>query len=62
MAKKQACKRCKLFSDGGTCPACTSTSFTTSWQGRLFIHDPAQSMIAAKVNITQKGEYAIKVR
>ncbi len=62
MAKKEACKRCKLFSDSGTCPACGSNSFTTTWQGRLYISDVSTSMIAGKVGITVKGEYAIKVR
>jgi DNA-directed RNA polymerase subunit E" len=62
MAKKKACKKCKLFVEGDTCPACGSTSFTTSWQGRLYVNDAARSMIAEKVEITAKGEYAIKVR
>jgi DNA-directed RNA polymerase subunit E" len=62
MAKKKACKKCKLFVEGDTCPSCGSTSFTTSWQGRLFIKDVEKSMIADKVEVTVKGEYAIKVR
>lgn len=37
-------------------------NFTTSWQGRIFIADPARSMIAEKIGIKEKGEYAIKVR
>ena len=62
MAKKKACKKCKLFVEGDTCPACGSTNFTTSWQGRLFIKDVDKSMVAEKVEIKVKGEYAIKVR
>jgi DNA-directed RNA polymerase subunit E" len=62
MAKKKACKKCKLFVEGDTCPSCGSTNFTTSWQGRLFIKDVEQSMIAEKVEVKVKGEYAIKVR
>ena len=62
MAKKKACKKCKLFVEGDTCPSCGSTSFTTSWQGRLFIKDVEQSMIAKEVDVKVKGEYAIKVR
>ncbi len=38
------------------------SEFTTSWQGRLFISDVAGSMIAEKLGIEEKGEYAIKVR
>ncbi len=62
MAKKKACKKCKLFVEGDTCPSCGSTNFTTSWQGRLFIKDVEKSMIAEKVEVKVKGEYAIKVR
>ena len=62
MAKKKACKKCKMFVEGNKCPACGSEGFTTSWQGRLYISDVNKSMIGEKVNVTVKGEYAIKVR
>lgn len=62
MTKKEACKKCKLFYDGDTCPLCASSSKTSTWQGRLYIADPNKSMVAEKVGITAKGEYAIKVR
>ena len=48
--------------EGSKCPACGSDSFTTNWQGRLFINDPNKSMIGEKIGIKIKGEYAIKVR
>ncbi len=62
MAKKEACKRCKLFSEGDACSACGASSKTSTWQGRLYISDVSKSLIAEKVGITAKGEYAIKVR
>ena len=62
MSKKQACKRCKLFVEGDSCPLCHSSSFTSTWQGRLYVVDVSKSLIAQKVGLTQKGEYAIKVR
>ena len=62
MSKKKACLRCKLFTDKDTCPQCGTSSFATSWQGRLFVPDPANSTIAEKLGIKNKGEYAIKVR
>ncbi len=62
MTKKKACKRCKLFVEEDICPQCKTTSFTTSWQGRLLITDPEESMVAKQVGITVKGEYAIKIR
>ncbi len=51
-----------MFVEKDKCAGCQGTSFTTSWQGRLYITDIKRSMIAEKVGIKQKGEYAIKVR
>lgn len=62
MVKKKACKKCKLFVEGDVCPACGSTVFSTSWQGRLYITDINNSEIAQKLGVKVKGEYAIKVR
>lgn len=62
MAKKKVCKRCKLFVEGSSCPNCGNASFSTSWQGRLYITDVANSEIAQKLGVKLKGEYAIKVR
>jgi len=36
--------------------------FSTNWQGRLNILDADKSMIANKIDIAVKGEYAIKAR
>jgi DNA-directed RNA polymerase subunit E" len=62
MVKKKVCKNCKLFVEGESCPQCKTSSFTNSWQGRLYITDVQRSMIAEKVGMKIKGEYAIKVR
>ena len=48
--------------EGNKCLNCGSDSFTTSWQGRLYVTDISKSMIAEKIGIKVKGEYAIKVR
>ena len=61
MARK-VCKRCKLFVNESECPECKTSSFSTNWQGRLFIADPEKSFIAKQVGIAKKGEYAIKVK
>jgi len=61
VAKKKACKKCKLFVEGDTCPGCGSGSFTNTWQGRLYITD-VNSEIAQKLDVKVKGEYAIKIR
>lgn len=62
MTKKNACKHCKMLMEGEKCPNCHSDSVTSSWQGRVFINDVNKSLIAEKINIKVKGEYAIKVR
>ncbi len=38
------------------------SGFTSSWQGRVYISDASQSFIAKQINVSEKGEYAIKVR
>jgi RNA polymerase subunit RPABC4/transcription elongation factor Spt4 len=62
MAKKKACKKCKIFVDGDTCPICKKNSFSTNWQGRIYFLDVNKSTIAKKTNSELKGEYAIKVK
>ncbi len=62
MSKKKACKKCRLFVEGDSCPSCGSTDFSDSWNGMLYINDVNRSTIAEKVGIKLKGEYAIKVR
>ena len=62
MAKKKACKKCKLFVSGEKCPICDTGNFTTNWQGRLYIRDVNKSMIAEEFEMKVKGEYAIKVK
>jgi len=60
--KKKVCKKCKVFVDGTTCPICSGNQFTPTWQGRLNILDSDKSLIAEKVGMKVKGEYAIKIR
>ena len=60
--KKKVCKKCKLFVEGSICPVCKGNQFSVNWQGRLYIVDANKSMIANKIDIKVKGEYAIKAR
>lgn len=62
MAKKKVCKNCKMLVEGGKCPACKGNSFSSNWQGRLYVNDASKSVIAEKIGIKVKGEYAIKVK
>ncbi len=62
MVKKKVCKKCKIFVDGSKCPICSDNQFTTNWKGRVYILDANKSMVAKKLGITVKGEYAIKAK
>ena len=63
MAKKQACRTCKMFVDGNNCPNCgTHASTSDNWKGRIYIVDIQNSSLAAKINAKMKGEYALKVQ
>lgn len=62
MTAKKVCKTCKLFVKGDTCPICKSSSFTDSWKGRIVILDANKSIVAKKLGLNQKGEYAVKTR
>jgi len=60
--KRKVCKKCKMFVEGNSCLACKENQFSNNWQGRLAVIDANKSLIAKKIGITVKGEYAIKVR
>jgi RNA polymerase subunit RPABC4/transcription elongation factor Spt4 len=64
VAKKLASKRDKRLLSEADIKAqnLSKSDFTSSWQGRIYISDPEKSFIAKKVNIHEKGEYAIKVK
>ncbi len=61
MAKK-VCKKCKIFVEGPVCPLCKGNQFSDNWKGRMYIFDVSKSEIAKKIEVTEKGEYAIKVK
>ncbi len=62
MVKKKVCKKCRMFVEGNECPSCKSTQFSTNWNGRVYILDTKNSMIAKRMGAEVKGEYAIKIR
>ncbi len=62
MTRKKVCKNCKIFVEGSECPLCKGSNFSTVWQGRINFMDINKSDIAKKINVTVKGEYAIKCR
>lgn len=69
MIKKKICKKCKAILDedkcrigDNNCPVFKNSEFSTQANGRVFISDPENSFIAKRMQITVKGEYAIKVK
>ncbi|MBS3159606.1 DNA-directed RNA polymerase subunit E'' [Candidatus Woesearchaeota archaeon] len=62
MAKKKACKKCRIITNAEECPLCKSNDLTTNIKGRVVIIDATKSEIAQKLNIKVKGEYAIKTK
>jgi len=61
MSKKKACKKCKYFFGGDTCPLCKNSQSVTNWKGRIHIVDKDNSAIGKKIGASAEGEYAIKV-
>ncbi len=59
---KKVCEKCKMFVKGDKCPGCGSSSFSEFYRGRIVVIDPEKSEIAKKLNIKNKGEYAVKTR
>jgi RNA polymerase subunit RPABC4/transcription elongation factor Spt4 len=61
--KKKACKTCRMLVDEGQqCPICKKDNMSNSWQGRIYFLNPGKSVVAHKMSVEEKGEYAIKVR
>jgi len=62
MAKQKACKICKTIFEGEKCTNCESKELTDTFKGRVIVLNPEKSLIAEKLNLKQKGEFAIKTR
>ena len=62
MAKQKACKICKAIYEGEKCPKCESKESTETFKGRIVVLNPENSEIAKKLNLKNKGNFAIKTR
>lgn len=60
--KQKACKICNRIYEGDKCPGCDSKESTESFKGRIVVLNPEKSEIAQKLNIKEKGNFAIKAR
>ena len=60
MAKQKACKICNTIYEGDKCVKCDSKESTESFKGRIVVLDSEKSEIAKKLDIKEKGNFAIK--
>ncbi|UWG48891.1 Transcription elongation factor Spt4/RpoE2, zincfinger protein [Halanaeroarchaeum sp. HSR-CO] len=63
-SNRLACRECHhiVDPDENACPYCGSTTLTEDWAGYVVITHPEQSEIATKMEVSEPGEYALKVR
>jgi DNA-directed RNA polymerase subunit E" len=65
MADRLVCRDCHRVQDAEaeeSCTACGSTSLTEDWAGYVVIAHPEESEIAREMEVTEPGQYALKVR
>jgi DNA-directed RNA polymerase subunit E" len=61
--KPKACKLCNtIVEEGDRCSNCGSKELAETFKGRAVILNTEKSEVAQKLNIKQKGNYAIKTR
>jgi DNA-directed RNA polymerase subunit E" len=58
----RACRSCKNISDETVCPVCKGTEFSDDYSGLLIVLDPENSILAEKLDTTEEGQYALKIR
>ena len=62
MVKQKACKICKTIHEGEKCPNCGSKESTEVFKGRIVVLNTEKSEIAKKLDLKDKGNFAIKTR
>jgi RNA polymerase subunit RPABC4/transcription elongation factor Spt4 len=61
--KSKACRICNvIYEKEGKCPKCGAKEFTDAFKGRIIILNPEKSEISQKLNLKEKGNFAIKTR
>ena len=58
----RACRICKIISNESICPVCKSNDFSDDYSGLLIVLDPVNSLLAEKLETTEPGSYALKIR
>jgi DNA-directed RNA polymerase subunit E" len=60
MAKEKSCKICKYLTTENVCPNCGNEEFTENFKGVVVVLNPENSEVAKKLNISNKGKFALK--
>jgi len=58
----RACRSCKNIGEESVCPVCKNTEFSDDYSGLLVVLDGENSLLAEKLNTTEAGNYALKIR
>ena len=58
----RACRYCKNMSEETVCPVCKNTEFSDDFSGLLVVLDAENSILAEKLNTSEPGNYALKIR
>ncbi len=58
----RACRTCKNISEEAICPVCKGTEFSDDYSGLLIVLEPNNSILAEKLDTTEPGVYALKIR
>lgn len=63
MVKAKACRICsKIYEEEDKCPGCGAKESTEGFKGRIVVVNPEKSEVAQKLNLKEKGNFAIKTR
>jgi DNA-directed RNA polymerase subunit E" len=60
MAKEKSCKTCKYLTTENVCPNCGNEEFIENFKGVVVVLNPENSEVAKKLNISNKGKFALK--
>ena len=58
----RACRFCKNISEESVCPVCKNSEFSDDYSGLLVVLDAENSILAEKLDTTESGNYALKIR
>lgn len=58
----RACRTCKNISEEAICPVCKNTEFSDDYSGLLVVLKAENSLLAEKLDTTEPGVYALKIR